>query len=123
MYISLNLEKKVPEGYVLDHSVSTLPFLYRMLEQELELRDRMFQEYREGKEREVAELTRIKQDLEIRLQAALDSQDGSTLDFLDPSAKGLLCGMYAHDCILCDLKNSCVFLRLACDCHLWGKGW
>ena len=45
----------------------------------------MFQEYREGKEREVTELTHIKQDLEIRLQAALGSEDG-TFDLLDPSA-------------------------------------
>ena len=56
-----------------------------MLEHQLELRDRMFQEYREGKEREVTELTHIKQDLEIRLQAALGSEDG-TFDLLDPSA-------------------------------------
>ena len=54
-----------------------------MLEEELVLRDQMFQEYRESKERDIAELTRIKHDLEIRLQAALDSQD--SLNLLDPS--------------------------------------
>ena len=62
-----------------------------MLEEELVLRDQMFQEYRESKERDIAELTRIKQDLEVRLQAALDSQD--SLDLLDPSTslKGVSC--------------------------------
>ena len=54
-----------------------------MLEEELVLRDQMFQEYRESKERDIAELTRIKHDLEVRLQAALDSQD--SLNLLDPS--------------------------------------
>ena len=55
------------------------------------MRDQMFQEYRESKERDIAELTRIKQDLEVRLQAALDSQD--SLDLLDPSTslKGVSC--------------------------------
>ena len=62
-----------------------------MLEEELVLRDQMFQEYRESKERDIAELTCIKQDLEVRLQAALDSQD--SLDLLDPSTslKGVSC--------------------------------
>ena len=54
-----------------------------MLEEELVLRDQMFQEYRESKERDIAELTRIQHDLEVRLQAALDSQD--SLNLLDPS--------------------------------------
>ena len=70
----------------------------------MELRDRMFHEYREGKEREVAELTRIKQDLEIRLQAALGSEDG-TFDLLDPSAKGLLC---LHDCVCFKYICTCI---------------
>lgn len=40
----------------------------RLLYEELKLRDQMFQEYREQKEREIAELTAIKGDLEVRLQ-------------------------------------------------------
>ena len=54
------------------------------------MRDQMFQEYRESKERDIGELTRIKQDLEVRLQAALDSQDSN---LLDPSTnmKGVSC--------------------------------
>jgi len=75
-----------------------------MLEHQLELQDWMFQEYREGKEREITELTRIKQDLEIRLQAALGSEDG-TFDLLHPSAKGLLC---LHDCVCYKYVYICI---------------
>lgn len=46
--------------------------LYRALYEELEIRNRMFQEFREQKEREIAELTAIKGDLEVRLQRVIE---------------------------------------------------
>ena len=77
-----------------------------MLEEELVLRDQMFQEYRESKERDIAELTRIKQDLEVRLQAALDSQD--SLNLLDPSTsvKGVSC------MVACAAVSACIVPHL-----------
>ena len=75
-----------------------------MLEEELDLRDQMFQEYRESKERDIGELTRIKQDLEVRLQAALDSQDSN---LLDPSTnmKGVSCMGACCFSMYCDLPE------------------
>ena len=56
-------------------------FACRLLYEELKLRDQMFQEYREQKEREIAELTAIKGDLEVRLQRCAEEgeqTDGSS---------------------------------------------
>ena len=50
----------------------------RTLYEELRLRDQMFQEFREQKEREIAELTAIKGDLEVRLQRV--SEEGELGD-------------------------------------------
>jgi hypothetical protein len=50
----------------------------RVLYEELKLRDRMFQEFREQKEKEIAELTAIKGDLEVRLQRV--SEEGEQVD-------------------------------------------
>ena len=50
----------------------------RLLYEELKLRDQMFQEYREQKEREIAELTAIKGDLEVRLQRC--GEEGEQVD-------------------------------------------
>ena len=52
--------------------------LCRVLYEELKLRDRMFQEFREQKEKEIAELTAIKGDLEVRLQRV--SEEGEQVD-------------------------------------------
>lgn len=43
--------------------------------EELKLRDQMFQEFREEKEKEIAELTAIKGDLEVRLQRVSEEGD------------------------------------------------
>ena len=47
----------------------------RVLYEELELRDQMFSEFREKREREIAELAAIKSDLELRLQRAGEEGD------------------------------------------------
>ena len=39
------------------------------------MRERMFQEFRDAKEKELSEVTRIRQDLEMRLQSISDSQE------------------------------------------------
>ncbi len=49
-------------------------FLLRALREELEMRERMCQELREAKEREVSELLGLRQDLEMRLQRALEGE-------------------------------------------------
>ena len=48
---------------------------HRVLYEELKLRDQMFTEFREKKEREIAELVAIKSDLELRLQRVGEEGD------------------------------------------------
>lgn len=57
---------------------SSCHFIYRVLYEELKLRDRMFQEFREQKEREIAGLMAIKGDLEVRLQRV--SEEGEQVN-------------------------------------------
>ena len=53
--------------------------LLRMLEHELELRDKMFQDFREMKERELSELRKINHDLEIRLHSLVHPNESISL--------------------------------------------
>ena len=60
---------------ILDCGLHVALAFYRVLYEELKLRDQMFQEFREQKEKEIAELMAIKGDLEVRLQRVNDERE------------------------------------------------
>ena len=56
----------------------------------MDIREKMFQEIREVKEREIAELKKINQDLEMRLHALeVEENQQEVLSFL-PAVKGMV---------------------------------
>ena len=60
---------------ILDYGLHVALAFFRVLYEELKLRDQMFQEFREQKEKEIAELMAIKGDLEVRLQRVSDERE------------------------------------------------
>lgn len=66
----------------------------RSLHEELDIREKMFQEFREVKEREIAELKKINQDLEKRVHALqVQENQQQVLSFL-PAVKGMVVNLY-----------------------------
>lgn len=68
----------------------TMVNLFRKLKRELELRDKMFQDFREMKEKELSELRKINQDLENRLHSLVHPNE--TISLLDQQ-RGVSCGL------------------------------
>ena len=77
----------------------------RKLKQELELRDKMFQDFREMKEKELSELRKINQDLEKRLHSLVHPNE--TVSLLDQQ-RGI-CPVVVYVCnyyFACTLKRT-----------------
>ena len=62
---------------ILKHTTPT-----SILQNELSLREKMYQDLKERTDREIAQLNRTKQDLELRLRSVLESHQGGLADMM-----------------------------------------
>lgn len=59
---------------------------YSILRDELSLREKMYQDLKERTDREIAQLNRTKQDLEVRLRSMVESHQGGLVGLLADGA-------------------------------------